>query len=94
MKIWLVALAAFSVLSLTACTSPRGNNALLSMLQVAQCSSQKSINCTRPRSAEPSLSQAERGQAAAPSVPLVIQPITHNEARCDPAARECPVRVE
>ena len=94
MKTWLVALAAFSVLSLTACTSPRGNNALLSMLQVAQCSSQKSINCTRPRPSEPSLSQAERGQAAAPNVLLVIQRITQNEAKCDPAAKECPVRVE
>lgn len=92
MKNWLAALA---LLSLTACANnPRGNNALLSVLQVAQCSSQKSINCTRPRPAGSSLSQAERGQAAAPSVPTVIQPFTHNESRCDPAAQECPVRVE
>jgi hypothetical protein len=92
LKTYFVALA---VLSLTACANnPRGNNALLSMLQVVQCSSQKNINCTRPRPAESSLSQAERGQAVAPSVPMVIQPITHNEAKCDPAARECPVRVE
>ena len=92
MKIWIVALAVFS---LSACASnPRGSNALLSMMQVAQCSSQKSINCTRPRPSEPSLSQAERGQAAPPSVPMVIQPITQNEAKCDPAAKECPVRVE
>ena len=32
MKSWLAVLAAFSFLSLTACSSPRGNNAVLSML--------------------------------------------------------------
>ncbi|OYT92698.1 MAG: hypothetical protein CFE43_07545 [Burkholderiales bacterium PBB3] len=92
MKIWFAALTA---LSLSACASnPRGNNALLSMLQVAHCSSQKSNNCTRPRPSEPSLSQTERGQAVAPSVPMVIQPTTRNEAKCDPVVKECPVRVE
>jgi hypothetical protein len=92
MKTWIATLA---VLSLSACANnPNGNNALLSMLQLVQCSSQKSINCTRPRSAEPSQSQFERGQPVAPSVPLVIQPITQNETKCDATAKECPVRVE
>lgn len=92
MRTWL---AALGVLSLTACANnPRGNSTLWSLLQVAQCSSQKSMSCTRLRPAEPSVSQLERGQAAAPTVPLVLHPITHNEVKCDPAVKECPVRVE